>query len=88
MSRFLGATKWDIREKVWDYIEANDLANFPRPVHNRIPNFKVGWLRENIVASDKWHVRHVAARTVNEKLVTPTVMCVSKFEVPCAQLSI
>ncbi|XP_063044035.1 methenyltetrahydrofolate synthase domain-containing protein isoform X1 [Engraulis encrasicolus] len=35
-----GATKWDIRQKVWDYIEANDLANFPRPVHNRIPNFK------------------------------------------------
>ncbi|KAL2088444.1 hypothetical protein ACEWY4_015343 [Coilia grayii] len=35
-----GATKWDIRQKVWDYIEANNLANFPRPVHNRIPNFK------------------------------------------------
>ncbi|TKS70080.1 Methenyltetrahydrofolate synthase domain-containing protein [Collichthys lucidus] len=35
-----GATKWDIRQKVWDYIEENNLANFPRPVHNRIPNFK------------------------------------------------
>ncbi|XP_010877634.1 methenyltetrahydrofolate synthase domain-containing protein isoform X1 [Esox lucius] len=35
-----GATKWDIREKVWDYIEAKNLANYPRPVHNRIPNFK------------------------------------------------
>ncbi|XP_061600213.1 methenyltetrahydrofolate synthase domain-containing protein isoform X2 [Cololabis saira] len=35
-----GATKWDIREKVWDYIEEKNLANFPRPVHNRIPNFK------------------------------------------------
>ncbi|XP_005995945.1 methenyltetrahydrofolate synthase domain-containing protein isoform X1 [Latimeria chalumnae] len=35
-----GVTKWDIRQKVWDYIEANNLANFPRPVHNRIPNFK------------------------------------------------
>ncbi|XP_061883094.1 methenyltetrahydrofolate synthase domain-containing protein isoform X2 [Entelurus aequoreus] len=35
-----GATKWDIRGKVWDYIEDNNLANFPRPVHNRIPNFK------------------------------------------------
>ncbi|XP_068586292.1 methenyltetrahydrofolate synthase domain-containing protein isoform X2 [Cebidichthys violaceus] len=35
-----GATKWDIRQKVWDYIEDNNLANFPRPVHNRIPNFK------------------------------------------------
>lgn len=37
-----GATKWDIRQKVWDYIEDNNLANFPRPVHNRIPNFKAG----------------------------------------------
>ncbi|KAJ3593660.1 hypothetical protein NHX12_005994 [Muraenolepis orangiensis] len=35
-----GATKADIRHKVWDYIEENNLANFPRPVHNRIPNFK------------------------------------------------
>lgn len=35
-----GASKWDIRQKVWDYIEENSLANFPRPVHNRIPNFK------------------------------------------------
>ncbi|XP_066570186.1 methenyltetrahydrofolate synthase domain-containing protein isoform X1 [Amia ocellicauda] len=35
-----GCTKWDIRQKVWDYIEANNLANFPRPVHHRIPNFK------------------------------------------------
>ncbi|KAM4593128.1 methenyltetrahydrofolate synthase domain-containing protein isoform 2-T2 [Odontesthes bonariensis] len=35
-----GASKWDIRQKVWDYIEENNLANFPRPVHNRIPNFK------------------------------------------------
>nr|XP_015223829.1 PREDICTED: methenyltetrahydrofolate synthase domain-containing protein isoform X1 [Lepisosteus oculatus]XP_015223830.1 PREDICTED: methenyltetrahydrofolate synthase domain-containing protein isoform X2 [Lepisosteus oculatus] len=35
-----GVTKWDIRQKVWDYIEANNLANFPRPVHHRIPNFK------------------------------------------------
>ncbi|XP_008303877.1 methenyltetrahydrofolate synthase domain-containing protein [Stegastes partitus] len=35
-----GASKWDIRQKVWDYIEDKNLANFPRPVHNRIPNFK------------------------------------------------
>uniref|UniRef100_A0A3Q3Q246 Methenyltetrahydrofolate synthase domain-containing protein n=1 Tax=Monopterus albus TaxID=43700 RepID=A0A3Q3Q246_MONAL len=35
-----GASKWDIRQQVWDYIEENNLANFPRPVHNRIPNFK------------------------------------------------
>uniref|UniRef100_A0A3P8NWH4 Methenyltetrahydrofolate synthase domain-containing protein n=1 Tax=Astatotilapia calliptera TaxID=8154 RepID=A0A3P8NWH4_ASTCA len=35
-----GGSKWDIRQKVWDYIEEKNLANFPRPVHNRIPNFK------------------------------------------------
>ncbi|NXS48697.1 MTHSD protein, partial [Balaeniceps rex] len=35
-----GASKRDIREKVWDYLEASGLADFPRPVHRRIPNFK------------------------------------------------
>ncbi|XP_043937971.1 methenyltetrahydrofolate synthase domain-containing protein isoform X1 [Protopterus annectens] len=35
-----GVTKSDIRQKVWDYIEEHNLANFPRPVHHRIPNFK------------------------------------------------
>ncbi|NXY19727.1 MTHSD protein, partial [Atrichornis clamosus] len=34
------ASKWDIREKVWDHLEASGLAEFPRPVHGRIPNFK------------------------------------------------
>ncbi|XP_073785438.1 methenyltetrahydrofolate synthase domain-containing protein isoform X2 [Danio rerio] len=37
---FYGETKWDVRHKVWNYIEVKNLANFPRPVHNRIPNFK------------------------------------------------
>lgn len=36
-----GTSKWDIREKVWAYIERKNLANYPRPVFNRIPNFKV-----------------------------------------------
>ncbi|XP_078257888.1 methenyltetrahydrofolate synthase domain-containing protein isoform X2 [Rhinoraja longicauda] len=35
-----GVTKWDIRQKIWDFMEKNNLANFPRPVHHRIPNFK------------------------------------------------
>ncbi|XP_055582757.1 methenyltetrahydrofolate synthase domain-containing protein isoform X2 [Falco biarmicus] len=35
-----GASKWDVREKVWDHLEASGLAEFPRPVHRRIPNFK------------------------------------------------
>ncbi|XP_020797318.2 methenyltetrahydrofolate synthase domain-containing protein isoform X2 [Boleophthalmus pectinirostris] len=34
------ATKEQIRQRVWRYIEENNLANFPRPVYNRIPNFK------------------------------------------------
>ncbi|NXJ32484.1 MTHSD protein, partial [Ciconia maguari] len=35
-----GASKRDVREKVWDYLEASGLADFPRPVHRRIPHFK------------------------------------------------
>ncbi|XP_062474339.1 methenyltetrahydrofolate synthase domain-containing protein isoform X1 [Pezoporus occidentalis] len=35
-----GASKGDIRQKVWDYLEGSGLADFPRPVHRRIPNFK------------------------------------------------
>ncbi|XP_044283957.1 methenyltetrahydrofolate synthase domain-containing protein isoform X1 [Varanus komodoensis] len=38
--RSAGVSKWDIRHKIWDYMEANNLADFPRPVHHRIPNFK------------------------------------------------
>ncbi|XP_072202680.1 methenyltetrahydrofolate synthase domain-containing protein isoform X3 [Excalfactoria chinensis] len=35
-----GASKGDIRQKVWDYLETSGLAEFPRPVYHRIPNFK------------------------------------------------
>lgn len=28
--------------QIWDLLEENDLADFPRPVHHRIPNFKQG----------------------------------------------
>ncbi|NWR72324.1 MTHSD protein, partial [Centropus unirufus] len=35
-----GASKQDVREKVWDYLERSGLAAFPRPVHHRIPNFE------------------------------------------------
>ncbi|XP_010331991.1 methenyltetrahydrofolate synthase domain-containing protein isoform X3 [Saimiri boliviensis] len=33
-------SKQDIREHIWDYMESQNLADFPRPVHHRIPNFK------------------------------------------------
>ncbi|NXA35036.1 MTHSD protein, partial [Eudromia elegans] len=35
-----GASKQDVRERVWDHLEASGLAAFPRPVHGRIPNFE------------------------------------------------
>ncbi|OEU08787.1 hypothetical protein FRACYDRAFT_249129 [Fragilariopsis cylindrus CCMP1102] len=31
--------KWTLRKRIWDYMEENDIARFPRPVHHRIPNF-------------------------------------------------
>lgn len=37
----IGVSKQDIREQIWDYMESENLADFPRPVHHRIPNFKV-----------------------------------------------
>ncbi|XP_063629735.1 methenyltetrahydrofolate synthase domain-containing protein isoform X1 [Cydia splendana] len=33
-------TKQSFRLKVWRHLESNGLAMFPRPVYNRIPNFK------------------------------------------------
>jgi len=32
--------KWEIRKRIWDMMEEKDIAQFPRPVHHRIPNFK------------------------------------------------
>jgi len=32
--------KWSLRQRVWDMMEAKDIAEPPRPVHHRIPNFK------------------------------------------------
>jgi 5-formyltetrahydrofolate cyclo-ligase len=31
--------KKEIRERIWKYPEDNNIARFPRPVYNRIPNF-------------------------------------------------
>ncbi|KAK9096420.1 hypothetical protein Sjap_021917 [Stephania japonica] len=33
------AWKWRIRKRVWDLMEAENIAHNPRPVHHRIPNF-------------------------------------------------
>lgn len=32
--------KWTIRQRVWDNLEAKNIARPPRPVHHRIPNFE------------------------------------------------
>ncbi|XP_029000664.1 methenyltetrahydrofolate synthase domain-containing protein isoform X1 [Betta splendens] len=58
-----GATKWDIRQKIWDYIEEKNLANFPRPVHNRIPNFKGAF-----TACDRVSELQVFSQTVEVKV--------------------
>ncbi|XP_032709697.1 methenyltetrahydrofolate synthase domain-containing protein isoform X3 [Lontra canadensis] len=39
-----GVSKQDIRQQIWDYMESQHLADFPRPVHHRIPNFKGSYL--------------------------------------------
>lgn len=33
-------SKEEIRKYIWDLLESKDVADFPRPVHGRIPNFK------------------------------------------------
>ena len=33
------AWKWQIRKRIWDLMEAEGIAQNPRPVHHRIPNF-------------------------------------------------
>lgn len=32
-------TKQQLRERIWDHLEAEDIARFPFPPHDRIPNF-------------------------------------------------
>lgn len=54
-------TKATIRQKVWECMEKNDLANFPRPVYKRIPNFKGANLAgQKVAALDEFK----AAKTV------------------------
>ncbi|NXS21329.1 MTHSD protein, partial [Mystacornis crossleyi] len=81
------ASKWDIREKVWEHLEASGLAEFPRPVHGRIPNFKgslqaCGSLRELDVFSRAREVKvdpdkplegaRLAALQARKTLLVPT----------------
>ena len=50
-------TKGAIRQRIWDHMEKNNLANFPRPVHHRIPNFKgANTAGEKVVAMDVFKI--------------------------------
>ncbi len=40
MSSECDRSKDDIRKYIWDLLERTNVADFPRPVHGRIPNFK------------------------------------------------
>ena len=44
------SSKKEIRDKIWEYINKYELANFPTPVTDRIPNFKGA-----DIASEKIH---------------------------------
>lgn len=45
------AWKWVIRKRVWDLMEARNIAQFPRPVHHRIPNFVGAHIAANKVSN-------------------------------------
>ncbi|KAK3043901.1 hypothetical protein RJ639_000600 [Escallonia herrerae] len=60
------AWKWVIRKRVWDLMEAQNIAQFPRPVHHRIPNF-VG----ASVAADKVQNFPPYVVTSGKQLLTP-----------------
>lgn len=45
------AWKWIIRKRVWDLMEALNIAQNPRPVHHRIPNFVGAQAAANKVSS-------------------------------------
>ncbi|XP_075996448.1 methenyltetrahydrofolate synthase domain-containing protein [Genypterus blacodes] len=58
-----GASKQELRQKVWDHMEDRNLADFPRPVHYRIPNFKGA-----LTACARLAELHAFARTAEVKV--------------------
>jgi len=46
-----GNWKWKIRKEIWDKLENKEIADFPRPVHHRIPNFKGSQAANDNIAS-------------------------------------
>lgn len=55
MSSECGESKDDVRKRIWDLLESRNIADFPRPVHGRIPNFK-GSVRatENLAKTEEF----------------------------------
>ena len=48
-------TKEELRKRIWNYMEQHNIARFPRPVHNRIPNFAGSEkAAERLKDYDKW----------------------------------
>ena len=48
-------TKDEIRKRIWDYMEEHNIARFPRPVHNRIPNFEgAERAADRLAGTDAW----------------------------------
>lgn len=57
-------SKKKLRERMWKYLEDSDLARFPRPVFNRIPNF-VGAAQAAMRVREVKDFRKAAAVKVN-----------------------
>ena len=52
--------KWQLRMKIWNYMEQQDIARFPRPVHHRIPNFVDAEIAaENIRHLPEYQAAHI-----------------------------
>ncbi|ERH00584.1 MAG: 5-formyltetrahydrofolate cyclo-ligase [Halonotius sp. J07HN6] len=48
-------SKDDLRERIWDHLEAEGIARFPFPPHGRIPNFaNAGDAADRLAATDAW----------------------------------
>ncbi|XP_022438688.1 methenyltetrahydrofolate synthase domain-containing protein isoform X3 [Delphinapterus leucas] len=69
-----GVSKQDIREQIWDYMEAQNLADFPRPVHHRIPNFKAFKMARTIKVNPDAPQKNARFFVLNSKktLLVPT----------------
>ncbi|UPW01810.1 5-formyltetrahydrofolate cyclo-ligase [Halorussus gelatinilyticus] len=47
--------KQDLRERIWDHLEAEGIARFPFPPHDRIPNFAGGDdAADRLAETDEW----------------------------------